>query len=425
MDVRPPKPSIDGFGSSARCAWDSDVHLRCGHRRGWVFCRARADACAYWAEAAPDRCTWPWDAAHGAFHIGLDASAPSSCCPCWFCPRWRPCMAAAIFSPIGARNRSVPPGSFSTCSWSAWSWSSSPGRRVLVPRFVGGHVDLGFFPGDVRAREGAEVRRAGWVYLVATHLGVAFLFATFVLLGRQAGSLEFDAFRQDAGARRGFWSGLIFVLALDRVRGESRLRSVPRLAAGSPPGRSVARLRVDVGRDDQDGSLRARCASCPFSGDPAPWWGLTLAVARPAHGPGRDLAGPAAARYEASARVLQHREHRVDRAGSGRRSVALGNAACPPWPLLGMTAGAASYLEPRSDEMPDVFRRRQRAAWDRQKDMEKLGGLMKANAVDERRHDRRGGRHRRAAALERLRQRVAVVHEPDEVRAWRRAVLAA
>ncbi len=42
--------------------------------------------------------------------------------------------------------------------------------------------------------EKAEVRRAGWVYLVATHLGVAFLFATFVLLGRHAGSLEFAGF---------------------------------------------------------------------------------------------------------------------------------------------------------------------------------------------------------------------------------------
>ena len=33
--------------------------------------------------------------------------------------------------------------------------------------------------------ENAEVRRAGWVYLIATHLGVAFLLAAFVLLGRQ------------------------------------------------------------------------------------------------------------------------------------------------------------------------------------------------------------------------------------------------
>ena len=42
--------------------------------------------------------------------------------------------------------------------------------------------------------EKEEVRRAGWIYLVAAHLGVAFLFATFLLLGRQAGSLDFDAF---------------------------------------------------------------------------------------------------------------------------------------------------------------------------------------------------------------------------------------
>ena len=104
--------------------------------------------------------------------------------------------------------------------------------------------------------EKAEVRRAGWVYLVATHLGVAFLFATFVLLGRNAGSLEFDAFDADAGP------GCRLVGAdlrprLDRLRGESGLCSVPRLAAGSPPGRSLARLRLDVGRDDQDGPLRA------------------------------------------------------------------------------------------------------------------------------------------------------------------------
>ena len=43
--------------------------------------------------------------------------------------------------------------------------------------------------------EKAEVRTAGWIYLIATHLGVAFLFVAFVLLDRYAGSLEFQAFR--------------------------------------------------------------------------------------------------------------------------------------------------------------------------------------------------------------------------------------
>ncbi len=43
--------------------------------------------------------------------------------------------------------------------------------------------------------ENAAVREAGWTYLVATHLGTAFLIALFLLLGREAGgSLSFDRF---------------------------------------------------------------------------------------------------------------------------------------------------------------------------------------------------------------------------------------
>jgi len=52
-----------------------------------------------------------------------------------------------------------------------------------------------------------DVRAAGWTYLVATHLGTAFLLAMFVLLGRENGSLDFDRFT--AGK-----AGLVFVLAL-------------------------------------------------------------------------------------------------------------------------------------------------------------------------------------------------------------------
>ena len=39
-----------------------------------------------------------------------------------------------------------------------------------------------------------SVREAGWTYLVASHLGTAFLLAMFVLLGRDGGSLDFDRF---------------------------------------------------------------------------------------------------------------------------------------------------------------------------------------------------------------------------------------
>jgi len=54
-----------------------------------------------------------------------------------------------------------------------------------------------------------EVRAAGWTYLVASHLGTAFLLAMFVLLGRRNGSLDFNQFSVAPGG-----AGLLFVLAL-------------------------------------------------------------------------------------------------------------------------------------------------------------------------------------------------------------------
>ncbi len=58
----------------------------------------------------------------------------------------------------------------------------------------------------------AEVRRAGLVYLVASHLGAAFLFALFLLLGREAGSFDLDAI---AAVRGGAVApALAFALAL-------------------------------------------------------------------------------------------------------------------------------------------------------------------------------------------------------------------
>jgi hydrogenase-4 component B len=56
--------------------------------------------------------------------------------------------------------------------------------------------------------EKESTRQAGWIYLVASHIGTAFLLVLFILLGRANGSLDFDRFSATAGA------GLLFVLAL-------------------------------------------------------------------------------------------------------------------------------------------------------------------------------------------------------------------
>jgi formate hydrogenlyase subunit 3/multisubunit Na+/H+ antiporter MnhD subunit len=60
--------------------------------------------------------------------------------------------------------------------------------------------------------EEAEVRRAGWVYLIAGHIGVAFLIALFLVLGRHAGGL---AFTELAASHAGGGFGvLVLVLAI-------------------------------------------------------------------------------------------------------------------------------------------------------------------------------------------------------------------
>jgi formate hydrogenlyase subunit 3/multisubunit Na+/H+ antiporter MnhD subunit len=56
--------------------------------------------------------------------------------------------------------------------------------------------------------EREAVRHAGWTYLIATHLGTAFLLVLFGLMGREAGSLDFDQF----GPSR--WASAFFLLAL-------------------------------------------------------------------------------------------------------------------------------------------------------------------------------------------------------------------
>ena len=57
--------------------------------------------------------------------------------------------------------------------------------------------------------ETESVRRAGWIYLVAMHLGTAFLLALFLLLGHNAESLDFEYLTTAAAP-----SGVLFVLAV-------------------------------------------------------------------------------------------------------------------------------------------------------------------------------------------------------------------
>jgi len=123
--------------------------------------------------------------------------------------------------------------------------------------------------------EKEETRRAGWIYLIATHLGVAFLILAFVLLIRLAGTTEFEGFRNLPAAGAG-WSGVLFVLAL--VGFGAKAGFVPfhvwlpeaHPAAPSHVSALMSGVMIKMGLY---GLLRV----LTFLGQPAVWWGPTLA----------------------------------------------------------------------------------------------------------------------------------------------------
>ena len=126
--------------------------------------------------------------------FGLDASerrndptgrqmsqSPAACAASWF---FFNLLAATMLLVVAARN-----GLFFLVCWEGMSLASF------------------FLVNSEHERE--EVRRAGWIYLVAMHLGTACLLVVFLLLGRQSGSLDFDRLSAEAAL-----AGGLFLLAV-------------------------------------------------------------------------------------------------------------------------------------------------------------------------------------------------------------------
>ncbi|MCX7046060.1 MAG: proton-conducting transporter membrane subunit [Candidatus Sumerlaeota bacterium] len=125
--------------------------------------------------------------------------------------------------------------------------------------------------------EDADTRQAGWIYLIAAHLGVVFLMAMFVLLGRTAGSLDFERMAAvgAGGTLPAAGAGLIFVLAI--VGFGSKAGFVPfhvwlpeaHPAAPSHVSALMSGVMIKMGIY---GILRV----LTFLGYPPAWWGMVL-----------------------------------------------------------------------------------------------------------------------------------------------------
>jgi hydrogenase-4 component B len=116
--------------------------------------------------------------------------------------------------------------------------------------------------------EGQSVRDAGWTYLVASHLGTAFLLAMFVLLGRESGSLDFDRFAPSA-------AGALFLLAVIGFGTKAGFMPLhvwlPEAHPAAPSHVSALMSGVMI-KMGIYGLLR----TLMFLGSPPPWWGWLL-----------------------------------------------------------------------------------------------------------------------------------------------------
>ncbi|MCX6021322.1 MAG: proton-conducting transporter membrane subunit, partial [Chloroflexi bacterium] len=122
----------------------------------------------------------------------------------------------------------------------------------------------------------AETRRAGFIYLVMTHIGTAFLAVAFFTLSSGAGSLEFAAFRSAAPHLPPLLRDLIFLSALVGFGAKAGLIPLhvwlPR-AHPAAPSHVSALMSGAMIKTAVYGLLRV---SWEFAGPGPAWWGELL-----------------------------------------------------------------------------------------------------------------------------------------------------
>lgn len=118
-----------------------------------------------------------------------------------------------------------------------------------------------------------SVRRAGWTYLVATHVGTAFLLVMFAMLGRPGGGLDFTGFAGAGGPSAA--AGAVFVLAIIGFGTKAGFIPLhvwlPEAHPAAPSHVSAVMSGVMI-KTGIYGLLRV----LTFLGPPAIWWGWTL-----------------------------------------------------------------------------------------------------------------------------------------------------
>jgi hydrogenase-4 component B len=215
----------------------------------------------------------PWDLPHGDFSFGLDCLSAFFLLPVLVLSALAAVYGASYLLPYRGK-KSLGTSWFFFATFVAGMIMVLIARTALLFLVSWEAMSLSAYFLVTFEHEKADVRRAGWIYLVAAHLGVAFLLATFFFLGRQAGGLDFEAFSRIPAIAAGP-AGLIFVSAL--IGFGAKAGFVPfhvwlPEAHPAAPSHVSALMSGAMIKMGLYGLLRV----VSFIGPPAPWWGLSL-----------------------------------------------------------------------------------------------------------------------------------------------------
>jgi hydrogenase-4 component B len=219
--------------------------------------------------------SFAWDSFHGPFVIGIDALSAFFLLPVLVLS----CLAAIYgFGYMQAHRRQESLGGtwFFYCFFVAGMILVLLARTAILFLVAWEVMSVAAFALVTFEHEEEEVRRAGWIYLVAAHIGVAALIAAFLLLGSHAESLDFAAF-EHLGNLTSSSANLVFVLALIGFGTKAGLVPLhvwlPEAHPAAPSHVSALMSGVMI-KMGIYGLLRFTL----FLGEPAAWWGVCLAV---------------------------------------------------------------------------------------------------------------------------------------------------
>jgi formate hydrogenlyase subunit 3/multisubunit Na+/H+ antiporter MnhD subunit len=220
------------------------------------------------AGGAVEPIRWPWSMPMGSFSLAMDGLSALFLAPVAVLPGLAAVYGGAYLK--GCRDKAAVGG-----SWLFYNVLAASMVLLLVARngvlfLVAWEVmSLASFFLVTMENDREDVRQAGWTYLVATHIGTAFLLVMFLLLARPGGSMDFDRFAAGGG------DGAIFLLAV--VGFGTKAGFVP-LHTWLPEAHPAAPSHVSAvmsGVMIKTG-IYGLVRTLTFLGAPAEWWGWTL-----------------------------------------------------------------------------------------------------------------------------------------------------